>query len=231
MTITISPMVSSDERSSFWTDMDALVTRFQHGNEHAFERLVESLSPRISAYASRFAHDRDEHDDLVQETVIQLYAALRGFRGDSAVSTFIYAVMHRTCLSQARKVRRYFARFARFSDFESDSEWLSSGRPADAMDAEEELLRRERGLHLDKYLRALPEDQRAAFILAELHELSYEQIAEVCNVPIGTVRSRINRAKQKLQQQICTRPELFGRSGNEGDRRRMPGDAGRGASE
>ena len=228
--ITASPVASGDGCSSYWTDIDELVTRFQRGDGPAFERLVERITPRISAYASRFARDRDDHDDLVQETVLQLYAALHSFRGDSAISTFIYAVMHRTCLSQARKVRRYLARFSRFSDYEADSEWLPSAGSADAVDAEDALFRRERGQLLDRYLRALPDDQRAAFVLAELHELSYEQIAQVCGVPIGTVRSRINRAKQKLQQQIFNRPELFGRSGNEEGRGHNPGDAGRGAS-
>jgi len=202
-------ILSDDERSSFWTDIETLVARFREGNEQAFERLVESISPRIAAFASRFARNHDDHDDLVQETVIQLYGALRNFRGDSAVSTFIYAVMHRTCLAQSRKFSRYVARFTRFSDFEADEEWLPCAGAAGAVDAGDELLRRERGRILDRFLRSLPEDQRAALVLAELHELSYEQIAEVCNVPVGTVRSRINRAKQKLQQ-IISRRELFG---------------------
>jgi RNA polymerase sigma-70 factor, ECF subfamily len=177
-----------------------LVERVQKGDKRAFDLLVLKYQHKVMAVISRFIRDHAEVQDVAQEAFIKAYRALPNFRGDSAFYTWIYRIAINTAKNHivARNRR------PPSSDVEvDDAEFYSGSEAMHEMNTpEHNLLRDELQDTIDQAFRDLPDDLRTAVTLREIDGLSYEEIAEVMECPVGTVRSRIFRAREAIDKRI-----------------------------
>lgn len=175
-----------------------LVERVQRGDKHAFDLLVIKYQRRLARLLSQFIRDQAEVEDIAQETFIKAYRSLSSFRGDSAFYTWLYRIGINTAknflVSQGRKVPTTVNGF--------DNEDAENFEGADALremnTPESELMGKQVAQIVNESLDALPEELRTAIILREIEGLGYEEIANIMGCPIGTVRSRIFRAREAV---------------------------------
>jgi RNA polymerase sigma-70 factor (ECF subfamily) len=179
---------------------EQLVARVQQGDKRAFEVLVLKYQHRIYSLISRFIRDADEVQDVAQEAFIKAYRALGAFRGDSAFYTWLY----RIAINTAKNHLVSRARRPQGADLElEDAEHLESAAALRDIAGPESLAMTEQLRQaVDGAIRRLPEDLRTALSLREFEGLSYEEIAEVMRCPVGTVRSRIFRAREAVDAEI-----------------------------
>jgi RNA polymerase sigma-70 factor (ECF subfamily) len=196
------------------TDADApLIERVKSGDVKAFEMLVVKYQRRIERLIGRMVRDVDLVPDIAQETFIRAYRAIPQFRGDSAFYTWLYRIAVNTAKKALVDLKRdpivtESARMGRDDDDETSrvETELSHGETPEAMLASKEI-----ATAVNASIEALSEDLRQAITLREIEGLSYEEIAEVMNCPIGTVRSRIFRAREAIALRL--RPLLDTRDG------------------
>jgi RNA polymerase sigma-70 factor (ECF subfamily) len=176
-----------------------LVQRAKNGDKSAFDMLVRKYQHRIAAVVSRFVRDYAECQDVVQDSFIRAYKSLSGFRGDSQFYTWMYRIAVNTAKNHlASKKRR-----PSFDVELDDAENIDGGIYIQNNDTpEHELLRDEIAQVVSKALQLLPDDIRQAITLREMEGLSYEEIADVMNTPVGTVRSRIFRAREAIDARL-----------------------------
>lgn len=176
-----------------------LVTRVQKGDKTAFDLLVRKYQHKIAKLISRYVYDRTEVEDVTQEAFIKAYRAMAGFRGESAFYTWLYRIAINTAknylVSQGRRLPN--------STVASDDDGVEPevGLPEIAT-PETSLLTNEIAETVSAAIEALPEDLRTAITLREIDGLSYEEIAQVMDCPIGTVRSRIFRAREAIDKEL-----------------------------
>jgi RNA polymerase sigma-70 factor, ECF subfamily len=196
-------------------DADALlVERVQRGDKRAFEMLVVKYQRRIERLIARMVRDSDLVQDIAQETFIRVYRALPQFRGDSAFYTWMYRIAVNTAKKALSDLKRDPLVFEA-SDDEGAEIYETSGsknEPSDGETPEAWLASKEIATAVNAAVEALSEDLRQAITLREIEGLSYEEIAELMNCPIGTVRSRIFRAREAIALRL--RP-LLGPTGTE----------------
>lgn len=181
------------------TDGD-LVRRVQEGDKTAFDLLVLKYQHRIVKLVSRYVREPSDALDVTQETFLKAYRALPGFRGDSAFYTWIY----RIAINTAKNYLVALSRRPSEVDLENDDgESISIDNLQKSLETPEALLLTDeiRETILDA-MRKLPHDLREAITLREVDGLSYEEIAEAMNCPIGTVRSRIFRAREAIDERL-----------------------------
>ena len=186
------------------TDRDIdqqLVERVQRGDKGAFDLLVSKYQRKIFRLLSRLIRDQAEVEDVAQEAFIKAYRALPNFRGDSAFYTWLYRIAINTAKNHLVSQRRR-APTSTVADIEEaetfdDGEHLRDLNTPDSM-----LLTKQVGEAVNRAIDQLPEDLRTAIVLREIEGLSYEEIAESMNCPIGTVRSRIFRAREAIAQEL-----------------------------
>jgi RNA polymerase sigma-70 factor (ECF subfamily) len=196
------------------TDVDApLIERVKLGDVKAFEMLVVKYQRRIERLIGRMVRDVDLVPDIAQETFIRAYRAIPQFRGESAFYTWLYRIAVNTAKKALVDLKRdpivtESARAMRDDDDETSraETELSDGETPEAVLASKEV-----ATAVNAAIEALSEDLRQAITLREIEGLSYEEIAEVMNCPIGTVRSRIFRAREAIAQRL--RPLLDTREG------------------
>jgi RNA polymerase sigma-70 factor (ECF subfamily) len=173
-----------------------LVVRVQEGDKRAFDLLVLKYQHKVHAIVGRFIRDTDEVADVVQEAFIKAYRALPKFRGESQFYTWLYRIAVNTAKNYlVSRSRRPPGSDVDIDDAEyySGSEYLKDlGTP------ENQLFRDELESVIVKSIAELPEDLRTAVTLREYEGLSYEEIAEIMECPVGTVRSRIFRARETI---------------------------------
>lgn len=179
-----------------------LVKRVQKGDKRAFDLLVLKYQHKIISIISRYVKDSAEVYDVSQEAFIKAYRAIGNFRGDSAFYTWIY----RIAINTAKNHLVSRGRRPPSSDVDiEDAEYYSGGdRLRDIDTPEGQLMRDELSAVVNKAIRELPEDLRTAVTLREMEGLSYEEIADVMECPVGTVRSRIFRAREAIERQMAT---------------------------
>jgi len=183
------------------TDTDKqLVARVQKGDKRAFDLLVIKYQHKVAAIVSRYIYDREEVKDIVQEAFIKAYRAIGSFRGDSQFYTWLY----RIAVNTAKNFLVSRSRRPPASDIEvEDAEYFTGADNLRDMASPENLaFRDELQQVVDNAIQSLPEDLRTAVSLRELDGLSYEDIANVMNCPVGTVRSRIFRAREAIDKQV-----------------------------
>ena len=192
-----------------------LVERVQRGDMAAFDLLVRKYQHRIAALIGRYVPDWSECQDVAQETFMRAYRAIGNFRGDAQ----FYTWLHRIAVNTAKNHLVAHNRRPPTDDIEiSDAEQFDSGiRLRDNDTPERELMRQQMERTVMQAVAALPEELRVAVSLREVDGLSYEEIAARMDCPIGTVRSRIFRAREAIDAQL--RPLLDG----EPSRRRVVG--------
>jgi len=174
-----------------------LVERAQRGDKHAFELLVGKYQRRLGRLISRFVRDSAEVEDVTQEAFIKAYRALPSFRGDSAFYTWLYRIGINTAKNYLVSLGRRAPTTTQF-DAEESEDFESSDLLHDINTPEQELMSKEVAGVVNSTLQKLPDDLRTALTLREIEGLSYEEIAEIMNCPIGTVRSRIFRARETV---------------------------------
>jgi len=177
-----------------------LVKRVQRGDKSAFDLLVRKYQHRIGAVIGRFVPDYAESQDIAQETFIRAYRAIGNFRGDSQFYTWLYRIAVNTAKNHLVASKRR----PPTSDVEADEAEHFSGaqRLHDFDTPEHEMLRQEIAREVSDTVAALPEELRQAITLREIEGLSYEEIAETMDCPIGTVRSRIFRAREAIDARL-----------------------------
>lgn len=178
-----------------------LVKRVQKGDKTAFDLLVLKYQHKVHAIVARYIHDQAEVDDVVQESFIKAYRALGKFRGDSQFYTWLY----RIAVNTAKNVLVSRNRRPPQSDVDIvDAEYYSGSERLRDNDSPENLaFRDELQEVVNEALANLPEDLRTAVTLREFEGLSYEDIAAIMECPVGTVRSRIFRAREAMDQKIA----------------------------
>lgn len=179
---------------------EQLVARVQQGDKRAFDLLVLKYQHKIIAIISRFVRDSAEVHDVAQEAFIKAYRALGNFRGDSAFYTWIYRIAVNTAKNHlVSRGRRPPA-----TDVDIDDAEFLSGADGlrDITSPEHELMKDQLEQVVYKAIQSLPEDLRTALTLREMEGMSYEEIAEVMDCPVGTVRSRIFRAREAVDRHI-----------------------------
>jgi len=186
-----------------------LVERVQRGDKTAFDLLVRKYQFRVGKLVSRYVNDRTEVEDVTQEAFIKAYRALPGFRGDSAFYTWLYRIAINTAKNYLVSAGRRPPR----TDIDAvDAENLDGGADLREIDTPERiLLRDEIAQTVRSTIDALPDDLRTAITLREFEGLSYDEIASVMDCPIGTVRSRIFRAREAIDNEL--KPLIGGSQG------------------
>ena len=177
-----------------------LVERVQRGDKKAFDVLVLKYQHKVANLISRYIRDSSEVLDVTQEAFIKAYRALPKFRGDSAFYTWLY----RVAINTAKNHLAAQARRPPGDDIEAETaEQMEMGAALKETDTPENLaLQREIASTIQQALDGLPEDLRTAITLRELEGLSYEEIAQAMDCPIGTVRSRIFRAREAIDVKL-----------------------------
>lgn len=177
-----------------------LVARVQKGDKAAFDLLVRKYQHKVAKLVSRFVRDRSEVEDVTQEAFIKAYRALGGFRGESAFYTWLY----RIAVNTAKNYLESLGRRAPGANVEIDGAEQSEAAEGlrEQATPERYLLTEEIAATVRRALENLPEDLRTAITLREIEGLSYEEIAEVMDCPIGTVRSRIFRAREAIDKEL-----------------------------
>jgi RNA polymerase sigma-70 factor (ECF subfamily) len=177
-----------------------LVQRVQAGDQSAFNLLVLKYQHRVLKLVSRFVNDAAEAEDVAQEAFIKAYRALPTFRGDSAFYTWLYRIAINTAKNALVSNRRRPVDFD--LDLQDPDQYERQARLKDADTPEGVLLTEEIRQVVEKAMEQLPEDLRTAIVLRELEGLSYEEIAEAMDCPVGTVRSRIFRAREAIDKKL-----------------------------
>jgi RNA polymerase sigma-70 factor (ECF subfamily) len=182
-----------------------LVERAQRGDKRAFELLVAKYQRKLGRLLSRFIRDGAEVEDVTQEAFIKAYRALPSFRGESAFYTWLYRIGINTAKNYLVAQGR---RAPTTTGFDSeDAENFEDGEQLrDVNTPENEMMSKQIASTVNETMEALPEELRTAIVLREIDGLSYEEIAAVMNCPIGTVRSRIFRARETIAERL--RPML-----------------------
>lgn len=177
-----------------------LVERVQNGETHAFDLLVTKYQTKLFHLVNRYVTDQDEALDVVQESFIKSYRAIQSFRGDSAFYTWLFRIAVNTAknylATQKRRPPQYDV------DAVEAEQYGGENRLKDRDTPENELLRDEIQNTVQQAMDKLPDDLRTAIVLREMEGLSYEEIAQVMDCPIGTVRSRIFRARDAIDQKL-----------------------------
>ena len=191
-----------------------LVERAKRGDQRAFEMLVVKYQRRIERLVARIVRDADLVPDVAQESFIRAYRALPQFRGESAFYTWLYRIAVNTAKKAMVELRRdplVTESSLAGADDDADETSRAEAELTDGETPEAVLASRQVAQAVNAAVQALPEDQRQAITLREIEGLSYEEIADLMNSPIGTVRSRIYRAREAIALKL--RPLLGTRAG------------------
>ncbi len=182
-----------------------LVERAQRGDKQAFELLVAKYQRKLGRLLSRYIRDAAEVEDVTQEAFIKAYRALPTFRGDSAFYTWLYRIGINTAKNYLVALGRRAPTMTEVDNEEAES--IEEGEQLkDLNTPENQLMSKQIAETVNLTLQELPEELRTAITLREIDGMSYEEIAQIMNCPIGTVRSRIFRAREAIAERL--RPQL-----------------------
>ena len=184
-----------------------LVARAGAGDQEAFEQLVRDNQNRVYSLAVRLVGDREEAADLAQEAFLKAWQGLSSFQGESSFSTWIYRLTTNVCIDYLRRKKRRQEVEPAVSLDDEDSGWAE---PADAgQDPQRKLEEAERSRALSRGLERLPEHQRQVLVMRELSGLSYQEIGAATGLDLGTVKSRIARARLALRKILLEDVNFF----------------------
>lgn len=174
-----------------------LVERVQAGDKHAFDLLVKRYQHKIIGLVGRYVNDHSEALDVSQEAFIKAYKALNNFRGESAFYTWLYRIAINTAKNYlVARSKRPPDNDLDYQDLEADPELRDLETPENNMHRDEMFA------VMNRVLEQLPEELRVALTLRELEGMSYDEISDVMGCPIGTVRSRIHRAREAIDNEL-----------------------------
>ena len=189
---------------------EELIAQFQAGNENAYLEIVARFKNRLFAFVYRFVGDSDLAEDLVQDTLIKVYTHRHAYREIARFSTWIYTIAGNLARTELRKRKRR-ATFSMSTlgfgerEYELPSEDYAPTKTLEGEQTEK---------HIRSALAKLPLHFRTVIILRDVQELSYEEISKIMKIPLGTVKSRVNRARLRLQEMLSNL-RIKGRSRSE----------------
>lgn len=180
-----------------------MIERASRGDAAAFNRLMEQHERRMYAVALRMCGNREDAQDCLQEAMLRVYRAIGGFKGQSSFSTWVYRITMNTCLDELRRKKN---RQSTSLDSLLDMGWS----PSDDTNApEKQAMRSELRRNLNRAIQELPEEMRSAVVLRDIQGFSYEEIAHMLEINVGTIKSRISRGREKLREKMRENAELF----------------------
>ena len=183
------------KKSQFLYTDEMLISRFQSGDENAYVELVNRYKDKLTNFVFYFLKDEEHSEDIVQETFIRLYEKKHYYKEIAKFSTWIYTIARNLANTELRKKSRTKIMYlSQMSNYKKDYD-LKSSDPELNRNIENEFLMKEIHAAIDK----LPENYKSVIILRDIQGLDYEQISNIIGVPLGTVKSRINRARLQLQ--------------------------------
>ena len=182
-----------------------LIRRCQAGDETAFEELIHRHEAKVYAICRRMCRDEDDALEAAQDAFLAVWRGIGSFREDAAFSTWLYRLATNACLDLLRREKK------RGGDVSLDDEDAPIDVPDGAPQPEEALERAETQRMVREALYALPDDHREVLLLRETEQLSYAEIAEVTGLELGTVKSRINRARLALRNYLAASGNFFDR--------------------
>ncbi|HWQ76060.1 MAG TPA: sigma-70 family RNA polymerase sigma factor [Syntrophomonas sp.] len=186
-----------------------LVKRTLHGETYAFEELVNTYQNKVYMLAYRYMGNEDDANDLAQEAFIKAYRSLRSFKGDSSFGTWIYRITTNVCLDELRRRKRKIVPLsldeplATLDGDDIEREIVDQSLAVDVLFEQKEFTQ-----NLQLLLDEMKPEHKTVIVLRDVMELSYEEIADVLNCSIGTVKSRISRARGVLQKKLVQRELL-----------------------
>ncbi len=185
-----------------------LVKRAQSGDVAAFESLIEDYQKRIFSIAYRMIQHQEDAADLTQEVILKIFKNLDKFKGDSKFSTWVYRIATNTCLDEIKKSRRRTT-YSLDKEIETEEGSMAAELPDTAPGPEEEAERKDIKKAVYAAIGQLGQEHKQVIVLRDLQGLSYEEIAEILHCSVGTVKSRISRARGNLKKLLAKNRELF----------------------
>ena len=187
---------SSEMNDKFKYSDEKLILRFQEGDINAYNELVKRYKDRLLNFVLRYFNNVEQAEDVVQDTLIKLYTHANYYKKIAKFSTWIFTIAKNNALTELRKNKRK----------KTDSLWTKDGQIIDINSKEESLdskVQNEIAIdQLNKFLDEIPENFRMAVVLRDFQELSYEEISKILEIPIGTIKSRINRGRIQLAEKM-----------------------------
>jgi RNA polymerase sigma-70 factor (ECF subfamily) len=187
---------SSEMNDKFKYSDEKLILRFQEGDINAYNELVKRYKDRLLNFVLRYFNNVEQAEDVVQDTLIKLYTHASYYKNVAKFSTWIFTIAKNNALTELRKNKRK----------KTDSLWTDDGQVIDINSKEESLdskVQNEIAIdQLNKFLDEIPENFRMAVVLRDFQELSYEEISKILEIPIGTIKSRINRGRIQLAEKM-----------------------------
>ena len=186
----------SEMNDKFKYSDEKLILRFQEGDINAYNELVKRYKDRLLNFVLRYFNNVEQAEDVVQDTLIKLYTHASYYKNVAKFSTWIFTIAKNNALTELRKNKRK----------KTDSLWTDDGQVIDINSKEESLdskVQNEIAIdQLNKFLDEIPENFRMAVVLRDFQELSYEEISTILEIPIGTIKSRINRGRIQLAEKM-----------------------------
>ena len=186
----------------------ALVERARSGDIEAFEKLIEGCQKKVFNIAFRMIGNYDDANELAQEVFLKAFRSIKKFKGDSLFSTWIYKVTANVCLDEIRR-RKNKRVFSLDEEVEYGDGDLKRQIPDNAPTPDVEVEINEIKKVVNKSIQELPNDYKSIIILRDIQGLSYDEISKIFDCPEGTVKSRINRARQALKKILQGKKELL----------------------
>ena len=187
---------SSKVKDRFKLSDEKLILRFQEGDINAYNELVKRYKDRLLNFVFRYFNNREQAEDVVQDTLIKLYTHASYYKNIAKFSTWIFTIAKNNALTELRKNKRK----------QTDSLWTDDGKVIDINSNDQTLDRRVQNEiavdQLNKFLDEIPENFRMAVVLRDFQELSYDEISKILEIPIGTIKSRINRGRIQLAEKM-----------------------------
>ena len=183
-------------KDKFKLSDEKLILRFQEGDINAYNELVKRYKDRLLNFVFRYFNNREQAEDVVQDTLIKLYTHASYYKNIAKFSTWIFTIAKNNALTELRKNKRK----------QTDSLWTEDGKVIDINSKEQSLdvkVQNEIAIdQLNKFLDEIPENFRIAVVLRDFQELSYDEISKILEIPIGTIKSRINRGRIQLAEKM-----------------------------
>ena len=183
------------KKSQFLYTDEMLISQFQSGDENAYVELVNRYKDKLTNFVFYFLKDEEHAEDIVQETFIRLYEKKHYYKEIAKFSTWIYTIARNLANTELRKKSRTKIMYLSQMSYHKKDYDFKSNEPELNKNIENEFLMKEIHCAIDK----LPENYKSVIILRDIQGLGYEQISNIVGVPLGTVKSRINRARLQLQ--------------------------------
>ena len=188
-------------------DENKLISRASGGDPSAFNQLMGMHEKRMYAVALRMCSNREDAQDCLQEAMLRVYRAIGGFKGQSSFGTWVYRITMNTCLDELRRKKN--KQNVSFDNL-LDQGWSPAD---DSASPEKKVMQIEMRKSISTSIQELPEDMRSAIIMRDIHGYSYDEIADILGVNVGTIKSRISRGREKLREKLSNFSELFGSRG------------------